>query len=327
MSKTDLFVTSDTKQAGQGIYRLTLDRLKGKLEGPWLYYECAEAKALSRYHYELAVVCAKPEHAGVALLDTHQPIPFFIASKLAEETPPCSITQDSERIYTVNDREGNVMVYHKEQNHLRLERRIKLGAEAKCRQLFLLDQYLYIVCAGWDRIRILNPQDQYAVVRDIPLPKESGPCFAEADAWHRYLYVLCETSNEIFVFQIGAHCAFRCHQIISVLPPGCRETCVSTALHISPNAQFLYTATAGIDVVTSFAIINGSLLPKEIIKSGGVYPSDLILDDSGRWLIVLNRDSDRVILFQCHPETGETIAVYDEVKLPKGTAITFAYHR
>ena len=72
MSKTDLFVTSDTKQAGQGIYRLTLDRLKGKLEGPWLYYECAEAKALSRYHYELAVVCAKPEHAGVALLDSWQ---------------------------------------------------------------------------------------------------------------------------------------------------------------------------------------------------------------------------------------------------------------
>lgn len=327
MNKAEVLIASDSKRAKGGIYHLVLDREKGKLAGPWLYYECTGAKTLNPCHYELAAAIAKGDQAGVLLLDTHQKPPFLITAKLAEECPPCSILQDKEWIYTANDEEGTVMVYRKDHGQLRLAQRIKLGIEAKCRQLLLLDSYLYVVCSGWDCIRILDPRHQCAFVRDVPLPKGSGPCRLAADAQHRYLYVLNECSNEIFVYQIGAHHSFRCHQIISTLPQRCSEICKSTAICISPNGQFLYTATSGMDVITCFAIISGNLLKKEIFHSGGVHPQDIILDETGCWLIVLNHDDDRVVLFQCDPQSGEAIAIRDEVTLPEGSALTFAYYR
>ncbi len=330
MSKAEIWIAANPASKTQGIYRLWLDRVKGKLEGPWLYYECAGIETLDAYRYELAVGWdgrMQDGVSGVTLLDTHQPTPFVVASRKQENHAPCSLAQDRNFIYTVNGDTGRLIVYRKAHGELIIEHQVKLGADAKCRQVFLLDDYLYVVCAGWDRIRILNPHNEYSLVRDLSLPKGSMPCLVRVDAAHQYLYVLCEAVNEVYVYQKRAHLDFHCHQIVACVPKGGRNTCMSRVMRISPDGNFLYTAAAGMNIITCFAIINGNLSQQEMIESGGVCPCDLWMDESQRWMLVLNRDSDKITLFQCEPQSGKAIAVCDEVTLPHGISMTFAYYR
>jgi len=325
VSKVNVFVAADANGKNQGIYRMVLNTLKGTLDGPWLYYECAASKALDYFHFELAAVCEQENHAGVVLLDTHQEHPYHLDTKMAEEVSACHITQDDLYVYTANDREGTWMVYRKDHGKLHVVKRNHLSDQAKCTQTYLLDGYLYVVCSGLDCIRIFDPQKNYAPIKDIMLPKGSGPCHVIADAKHAYLYVLCALSNEVFVYKITAHLTFRCQQIISVLPKGCKKTCTATAVRISPNGKYLYTSTDGMHIITCFEIINGNLRQCEIIQSGGENPYDFTIDETGRWMIVLNKGSGNAIVFQLNPDSGKATMITDEKQIPFGTAIVLAY--
>lgn len=325
MSKVTIFAGTYTDGASRGVYRMILDTLKGTLEGPWLFYECNSPKALHFFHFELSIVCSQQDHAGVALLDTHQPIPYHLDTKMAESIPACAITQDDLFIYTANYHEGTVVVYRKDHGRLKIEERLKLGESAKCHQVFLLDGYLYVVCLGTDRIRIYDPENHFSFVKDIMLPKGSGPRQAVVDQQHRMMYILSELSNEVFVYSIGAHHTFRCQQITSVLPKGCKEDCASAAIRISPNGNYLYTSTRGANVITCFEIIHGNLKQKEIFQCGGEHPRDFMIDETGRWMLVINKDSDNIIVFKLNTDTGEAMEITDEKTVPSGVSIIGAY--
>lgn len=323
MSKLQTYIGTYTNKDSKGVYRMIFDTIKGTCDGPWLFYELQSPKALDCHKGELAIVCEQSEHAGVCMLDIHQPVPYHLDTKMGEEVASCFITQDESHVYTANYHEGTVIVYEKKMGKLRLDKRIKISDDAKCHQIFFYDEYMFVVCLGIDQIRIYDPSKRYAFVKEIPFPKGSGPRHVVMDASQNFLYVLTELSNELYVYKMGAHLTFRCQQINSVIPKGMQAESFSAAIRISPNGKFLYTSTRGINILTCFEIINGVLQLKDYYDCGGLHPRDFILEDSGRWLLVANKDSDNVIVFKLNPDDGTLLEETSEITIPSCVSLAF----
>lgn len=324
MSKEMIYVGTIAGQGSQGIYRFTLDTLKGTLDGPSLVYECPSSKALCYDQAHLAFACEQGKQAGVTLLEIEASEAIHLDTKLTENTPSCAIAQDEHFLYTANYHEGSVLIYRKAEDSLKLEKRLDLGEDAKCHQAYVLNHNLYVICLGTDRIRIYDIENHFSFVKDICLPKGCGPRQIAVDEQQKHMYIISELSNEVFVYAIGAHYAFRCEQICSVLPNGEKENCASAAIRLSPNGRYLYTSTRGADIITVFEVINGNLRQKEIIQCGGKHPRDFIIDETGRWLLVLNRDSNNIVVFKIDPDSGEALEITDEKEISQGVAITLA---
>ena len=302
----------------KGLYRMILQTLKGTVEGPWRFYDAYQAKAASFYRNELAIVCEDQGQAGVTWLDIHQPIPYRLDTKMSESVPACSIIHNQMFICTANEKEDCVVVYRKVDHRLKLEQRLKMGENAQCCQVFFLDRFLYVLCKGLDLIKIYD-SDLFGLVKEIPLPKGSAPVQAVVDPDRSFLYVLGGSTNEVFVYTICSHHLYRCQQIISVLPNGCREVCDSTSICMSPNGKFLFVSTNGIDVITCFEVIDGILKQKEIFHCGGKEPRSLLVDGTSRWLISLNKEY--LIVFQLDPQSGEAVVITDDKAMEDGTAL------
>lgn len=321
MSKQRFFIGTYPEAGSKGIYVLELDTIKGSLAQPGLLYETTAAKALHVYDHELMSVCAMGSHAGILSLDLSVQPPLCRDQKRLESVPSCSIYQDEQFVYTANYHEGSVRIYRKEQGKLKLEEQFSYGKNAKCHQVIGMDDLIFVTCLGLDRIKIYDRANHFSLLQELLLPKHSGPRHLVIDASHRYLYVLSECSNEIFVYTIGAHASFHCIQICSLLPQGAAVPCASAQLRISNNQRFLYASTRGADIITCFEIIDGCLRQKEVFSCGGAHPRDFILDESGRYLLVCNKDSNNVVLFLLDPETGEAIEIREEQHIPAPVAI------
>lgn len=324
MSKVTIYAGTTHDTTG-GIYRFQLDTLKGVLEGPWYYYECACVRALHFHHFALLISCIKEGKATITYLDTHQTLPQHLDSRTMMDELDCAVTQDDQRVYTANDKEGIVVIYRKEKGKLKLEKRLKLGEQSGCCQVLLHHNIFYVVCRGFDRIKLFDQEQQEDMKKEIRLPDGSGPTQILIDQNGEYLYVLCEAANEVFVYQIGRNGLFHCQQICTLLPKGYKDTCSSRKIVLSPNGKYLYALIDGLHAIACFEIIHGNLKQSGMIQSGGLNPYDALIDETGRWMIVLHKDSDNVIVFQMNPDNGEAVKITDEKILTRGVHLTLAY--
>lgn len=322
MGKQTYLIGTYTDSGSEGIYQLTLDTLKGTLEEPTLFYPIKSPKALHvSKTKQLVSVMEHGSHAGIILLDLCQPTPYRLDQKLPETKPSCYINQDDQYVYTANYHEGCVNIYRKDHNLLQLEEHFTYGKEAKCHQVYLLENKVFVACLGLDRIKIYDRDNHFSLLEEIHLPKQSGPRHMIADVNHQFLYVLTELSNEIYVYEMSAHERYRCIQICSLLPEGCEKPCASAALRISSNGMYLYASTRGANTITCFEIMQGMLKQKEIFGCGGDHPRDFILEESGRWLLCCLKDSNSIVVFHLDPETGEAMEITDEKQIPSPVAI------
>lgn len=161
--------------------------------------------------------------------------------------------------------------------------------------------------------------------KPIQLPKGSAPDNMLMSKDGEFLYVLCPNANEIFVYKIGNHGSYRCQQICSLLPKGWKESCISRNMILSPNGKYLYVLIDGAHAIARFEIIHGNLKECGMIESGGLNPYDALIDETGRWMLAIHKDSDNIIVFQMNPDSGEAITVTDEKILSQGIQLTWAY--
>lgn len=321
MAKINVYVGTYTNRESQGIYRCIFDTIRGVLDTPVLFYECQNPKCISVYQGAMITTIQSEHGAGIMWLDVNQPVPYYMDTIYQEEHTACDIKQDEDYIYTVNYHEGSCIVYRKDHGKLLVEKRIKLGDDAKCHQVFLLQGHMYVVCLGFDCIKILNPSSDYEQVGEIPFPKGSGPRQVVVDAKHEFLYALSELSNEVFVISLRSTIHGHCEQIVSLVPPRSINKNASAAIHLSADGKYLYTSTRGSDIITRLEIINGLLRIQDYSQCGGEHPRDFVIDETGRWLLVINRDSNNLVVFKIDPESGELIEITDDKKIPEGIAV------
>lgn len=325
MSKVTVYAGANQVQGG-GVYRYQLDTLKGTLDGGSLCYECAAFQAFHYNRFNMLISCQKENGPSLIYLDCHQMMPYQMDRRIMIDEPDCNIIQDRQYVYTVNDKSNVITVYKKEQSKLKLEKRIKLKQTAECCRLLLHEDIIYVVCRGDDCIQLYNRETCEPMDKQIVLPKGCAPNDMLINRSGEYLYVLCPDANEIFVYKLGNHGSYRCQQICGLLPKGWKQSCISRKMAMSPNGKYLYVLIDGAHAVARFEIIHGNLKECGMIESGGLNPYDIIIDETGRWMIVIHKESDNIIVFQMDPDSGEAIKITDEKILTRGIQLTFAYH-
>ena len=79
-----------------------------------------------------------------------------------------------------------------------------------------------------------------------------------------------------------------------------------SAIRLSPDGRFLYTAVRGRDTICVLALAADPTKPEvtAAVPSGGEWPRDLALSPDGSLLLCANQQSDVVTVFRVDPESG-----------------------
>lgn len=115
-------------------------------------------------------------------------------------------------------------------------------------------------------------------------------------------------------------------QRLSMLPEGVeRVNSMSGAdIHISPDGRFLYATVRGENLMAVYAIDeeSGELTLDEHVSTEGDHPRNFMVDEKGEFVIIANRDSDHIVVFDRNTETGELHFTGTEAEVPIAVCVT-----
>jgi 6-phosphogluconolactonase len=91
----------------------------------------------------------------------------------------------------------------------------------------------------------------------------------------------------------------------------------SADIHLSPDGKFLYASNRGdANTITIFSVRqDGKLQWKGYQSTGGVHPRNFLIDPTGYWLLVANRNTDNIVIFKRNKQTGLLRASGNQIKL------------
>lgn len=91
-------------------------------------------------------------------------------------------------------------------------------------------------------------------------------------------------------------------------------------IHVSPDGKFLYSSNRGDQnsiAIFSIQPVSGRLRLLGYQPTGGITPRNFTIDPSGNYLLVANQDSDNIVVFRRHPNTGMLTATGQELSISK----------
>jgi 6-phosphogluconolactonase len=95
------------------------------------------------------------------------------------------------------------------------------------------------------------------------------------------------------------------HGVVSTVPDEFDGENTAAEVAVHPSGRFVYGSNRGHDSIAAFRIgDNGTLSPVGIYSSGGRTPRHFAIDASGTFLLAANEESDSLILFRIDLESG-----------------------
>jgi 6-phosphogluconolactonase len=115
-------------------------------------------------------------------------------------------------------------------------------------------------------------------------------------------------------------------QRLSMLPENVeREDTMSGAdIHVSDDGRYLYASVRGENLLAIYEIDHesGELTLVEHVSTEGDHPRNFMVDEEGEFVIVANRDSDHLVVFDRNSETGDLTFTGTETKVPIAVCAT-----
>ncbi|MEU6485525.1 lactonase family protein [Streptomyces sp. NPDC046887] len=110
-----------------------------------------------------------------------------------------------------------------------------------------------------------------------------------------------------------------------LLPEDGSATGFPSEIAIAPDGRFAWVAVRGDDSVSVLALDESGEKPelRATVDCGGVWPRDLVLHPSGKWLYAANERSGDVTWFALDPETGTPVRA-GSVEAPAASCVVFA---
>jgi 6-phosphogluconolactonase len=138
------------------------------------------------------------------------------------------------------------------------------------------------------------------------MPSGSGPRHLAFHPAEPLVYVLCELDNTLTTCAwdraSGRLTTLARHRTVTWDRP---ELAACSAILVSPDGRFLYTACRGADSVTVFGLADAAAPERAgVVPSGGAWPRDIALAGDGRLLLCANQESGTVTVFRVDPVTG-----------------------
>ncbi|MFC8359414.1 lactonase family protein [Streptomyces griseorubiginosus] len=165
-------------------------------------------------------------------------------------------------------------------------------------------RWIVTVDLGTDSVRVCTLTDgTLAVHREIALRPGSGPRHLAFHPDGRHAYVLNELTPTLTVCRWDAEEGLLRPlgetRVLAGPPAG---NAYPSGVVVSPDGRFVWTATRGEDVLSTFAVEGDELRLVGTVFCGGDWPRALA--ESGGYLYVANERSGEVTWFAVDPDTG-----------------------
>jgi 6-phosphogluconolactonase len=187
-------------------------------------------------------------------------------------------------------------------------------------------KYLYAQNLGTDKIITYTLDRKTGKLsltnHGIITPKGSGPRHLIFHPNGLYAYLAEELSSTVSSYQYNRKTGeLTFMRRLSTLPVGYSGTTKVAEIKMHPNEKFLYVTNRGHDSVAIYGINpeNGHLSFIKTQPALGSHPRGMLIDSTGKYLILANERSDNVVMFRVDEKTGDITPAGVELKVPAPT--------
>jgi 6-phosphogluconolactonase len=189
---------------------------------------------------------------------------------------------------------------------------------------------LFVPDLGMDKLMVYKADAKTGKLSPSEPPNEevnagAGPRHATFHPNNRFLFLMEELSGTVSVFQLEEG-KLKLVQNISAHPMDYKGAKGSADIHVSPDGKFLYCSNRGdANTIAIFSINNetGILTPVGWQSTLGLHPRNFVIDPSGNFLLVANRDSDEVVVFTINKNSGLLTDTKQKISVPKPVCLKF----
>ena len=299
------YVGTYTSEKSEGIYAFKYENRK--ITDVHLFTKGRNPKYLAWMSDYIVAVCDFEEGSGVAVFDLSG---NEIDHIVFEAFTSCYIGVKDNLIFTAHFHSGDVTLLRFENNHLELVKRTHITEKAGCHQVIpYKDQYL-VPCLFIDQIKILDKD--FTVVDEISFEVGAGPRHAVFSDDEKYLYVVGELSNLLYVVDMHAK---KIVNTVELLENGLSH--VKDTAAIRKKGDYLYVSTRTLDVITVLHVSGKDVERIQVISCAGKHPRDFVIVDDD--IIVANRFSDSLSVLPIeHAYIQNAVST---VTIPEGVSI------
>ena len=299
------YVGTYTSEKSEGIYAFTYENQT--LTDVHLFTKVRNPKYLAWMNDYIVAVCDFEEGSGVAVFDLNG---NEIDHIVFEAFTSCYVGVKDNLIFTAHFHSGDVTLLRFENNHLELVQRTHIKEKAGCHQVIpYKDQYL-VPCLFMDQIKILN-QD-FNVVDEISFEEGSGPRHAVFSDDEKYLYVVGELSNLLYVVDMHTKKIVNTEELLENGLSHVKDTAT-----IRKKGDYLYVSTRTQDVITVLHVSGKDVKRIQVTSCAGKHPRDFVIVDDD--IIVANRFSDSLSVLPI--EHAYIQSAVSTVRIPEGVSI------
>jgi len=191
------------------------------------------------------------------------------------------------------------------------------------------NRFVLVCDLGLDQVMIdeIKPATGTLVEHGLAaVPPGSGARHLAFSPDGRFAYVINEMACTVSTFTWDAEAGkLEPVETVSALPPGVAAQSDFTAAEILTSGHYVYATVRGPDCVNVLAgdPRTGRLSFLQSVSSGGKVPRGLGIDPAGRWLLVGNQGTDKVVEFAMDPATGKLSATGEELRIGSPVDVKF----
>ena len=327
----DVLIGTYTWRDAEGIYRARFDDETGEFETLELAVH-AENPAFLATRGDMLYAVNEQRDGGVSAFRRDRTDLTLVNIESSGGSLPCHLAVGPDWVAVANYGSGNVTLFPTATDGRLLpmsDSRQHQGSgtnptrqqRAHAHEVYRCDTSMLVVPdLGTDKVH------RYAVeghgLRDngfARLTPGSGPRHVERHPALPLLYVLNELGNTVNVLTWPE---MTLAQSIGTLPEGFSAESTTAEVHIAPGGRSLYASNRGHDSIVSFTInADGRLASPSWVPTHGHHPRYFCLDPSGNWLLVVNQDSDNVVVYGM--DAGRPTEVVCESEAPTPVCLLF----
>lgn len=306
--KTMLYAGTYTAKSSQGICSFSFE--DGRLSSSQLFCEIKNPKYLTKKDNCLITVADFDYESGVALINAEGDIKNKIAF---EKRTSCFITSEDDDIYTANYHTGVVTHLKLVQDELKFINSIQIQDGAGCHQILVFHDRILVPCLFLDRVFIFDRS--LKKIGSIHFNANTGPRHGVFSKDGKYLYLVSELSNELFVIETDEWNIIHQIPVLMSKEIHVRDT---AAIRLSDDEKFIYVSTRTKDVISVIELEDHKPTVIQTVSCGGKHPRDFVL--LGQYLLCANKNTNEVVSFKINDD-GTLGKIVDRIEVPEVVAL------
>ena len=193
-------------------------------------------------------------------------------------------------------------------------------------------RFLYVSDLGIDKIMIYEIEREEGKLVPAATPwfesePGSGPRHLALHPNGEFAYSNEELSVTVSALSVDEDTgALSQIQRLSMLPEDVErdDTMSGADIHVSQDGRYLYASVRGENLLSVYEIdqASGELALVEHVSTEGDHPRNFMVDEKGEFVIVANRDSDHLVVFDRNTKTGKLHFTGTEAEVPIAVCVT-----